>query len=336
MTGSKISPTRPYPSAIVVWPGDMQNMLRPNVREPLKSARVDIAAAEADTEAYINALLMNYVRVNLLGVPLDPTSQSSGLRALIDKHGENWLHVYRDEEFSRWLRTPPGADAVFPEDWGRLLTSALDGSTYFISSHMGATERIGEHAVGVETALAQGLLKCDQVIRIMERNERARCEAGDILELRIDDRPVTIFGLSERSNLDGFETWTALSEEKGFGAVYSARVFPNVGLHLTTAAGALDRRTVLFDPTLVSGDDLAKIPGIDLLETHPDDHGNQNAANCLYFPTTGRVLMDDRFEKTMERVRRTGREVVPCPNAQHAIGAGGLTCRSLRSGWMVA
>ncbi len=324
------------PSAWIVWAGaHMNRMLRPNVPDELRHRTVDVQLARSDTVAYVEAFLVNDVDVHLLGVPLETHAFTGAIGRLLEQFSGR-LTVHRHEEFARWLNTPPGADGVFPEDWGRLRFSPRDGLLYFVSSHMSATSRIGEHNMGVSTAVALGLIDCSRIIHILERDPLARCETGDILELMINGKPVTIFGLSERSNSEGFTAWRSISEDHWFGEVFPAAVFPKVGLHLTTATGALDDETVLYDPTMVSVRDLQQVPGIRLVEIHPRDRGRQNVANCIRFRSTNRIGMDNRFAPTMDRVSSLGYDVVPLPNDQHRIGAGGLTCRSLRDWFAIA
>lgn len=325
----------PIPTACVCMPGDQMNhMLRPNVRPPLLDAIVDVDQARRDTLQYVEAFLANGAQVELLGLPQRdaPDAVFENELAGLAARWPSRLQLHRLETLWRFGRTEPhSADFVFMEDLGRFRRMP-DGRACFVNSHMTANTRIGEHGFMIDALQTLNALCCDELVHVMELDPDARVEAGDVLDLAPEGVPLSLIGSSERTNPRGIEVWRTLSRERTFGEVYPITVFPGVGLHLTTASGMLDYRTVLLDPTLIKRSDVEAVRGLKLLEVAPGDRGYQNACNCVRFPN-GVIGMDGRFPRTMDIVSAAGFTVLPLANSQHAIGAGGLTCRSLRRNW---
>lgn len=315
--------------ALVVCPGrNMNAMQKPNVKGPLLHHVVDVEQAFLDTITYVTVLLENGCEVELLGVPLSGDfAHRVALESLAARFRDE-LRIHRHEEFSRWIHEVEGADAVFPEDWGRTARSFRDGSLWLVNSHMGCTERIGDHSVGLQTLLDLGLFDRNRIISDLTNCPDAKCESGDILQLTPDAQPVILIGLSERTTRVGFETWSKIAKQREFGAVYDIRVHPNVGLHLTTGAGELADDLVLFSPKLICEADLRKVPGLRLLEVHPDEQHLQNSGNTVRYPNDA-IGIDERLKLTIGRIRELGYRVIPLPNLQHAAGAGGPSCRRL-------
>lgn len=300
--------TKRTPTALVIPPGkSMNSFLRPNVEPELASLVVDLERAQQEYVDYVTALRIHGVRV-------------------IELNGQ-------DEEFSRWRDTAAAADSVFPEDTMRAVQGRGQSEPFFVQAHMSAKTRIGEHAMVAETVKRLGIVSEEKCLYVLENDDEARFEAGDIIQACRGES--ILYGLSARSNHAGFLRWQELAAKYDWGKVYPVEVY-DCGLHLTTASGLLDPETLLFDPTLLSEVCLRAISEIDLVEVAEEDRGKLNCANCLYLPGKKVVAMDARFPATMKKVEELGYHVIALPNLQHAIGAGGLTCRSLRWNWDAA
>jgi N-dimethylarginine dimethylaminohydrolase len=295
------------PCAVIVPPGrGMNDFLRPFVREELAAAPVDLEAARAEFDEYVEAFRQNGITV--------------------------FLPHENDPLFEQWTHRAP--DSVFPEDWVRPVFVPRNGRTVFLESSMTAHARREEPGVGVQTLRRLGILQRENHLVVANSTAGPRFEAGDVLQLYPDDgTPILLIGISSRTNWEAFKRLEELNREHQFGTLYAIEVFADRCLHLTTGAGVPGPRAVLFDKTLVNGAHLRKVRDIELLEVAQCDQGELNCPNVVWFPTTDNVLMDRRFPKTIRRVEQNRCTVIAVSNTEHAKGAGGLSCRSMRWNW---
>lgn len=194
-------------------------------------------------------------------------------------------------------------DSVFVEDPALCLPEGA------IVLRPGAATRRGEAAT-LEPALRRYF---DDVRRI---EEGADIDGGDIL---VTDELVLV-GLSARTSPAGFAALSTILSDWGYRA--ASVETPPESLHFKSDCALLDSETILACKHL-AGHDCFK-PFRTLLVPE----GEEPAANVIR--VNDKVLVSDRFPRTLELLTAAGYAVLPLSVGEAAKLDGGLSCMSLR------
>ena len=257
-----------------------------------------------------------------------------GFRRILKHAGINVIDLCSDREYRS--ATKGFGDRQFVEDVGRCVFDPLSDRKLFVQSRMGVHQRTDEPNHALEALRRRRLLDDVQTVSISDICPGASLEAGDMLNLSIDGYYYIVIGRSSRTNsaaINALRNYIELMPEFHNVRVIQVNLRPEAGPHLTTVAGAANRSTVILDPTMVDSDvpHIFEQIGAQVIMISKEDQGQPNCANCLWLPTTNQVLMDNRFESTINQVTKR-LKVVPVANIEHGKIAGGISCRVLRFG----
>lgn len=191
-------------------------------------------------------------------------------------------------------------DSVFVEDTAVVLDELA------IMTPMGVASRQGE-----SEAIESTLKKYRPLARIAHP---ARIEGGDVLRI---GRELYV-GLSTRTNARGIKALEALVAPHGYKV---RRVKVSGCLHLKTGCTALDKHTVLINPTAV---DQEPFKAFDQIAVPPEE---PFAANILKIDET--VCMHAGFKTTRQLIERRGYGIEATDISEFLKAEAGLTCMSL-------
>jgi len=194
-------------------------------------------------------------------------------------------------------------DSVFVEDPALCLREGA------ILLNPGASSRQGE-----VQAIAPVLEAMFGEVRSV--GEAGFVDGGDIM---VTDKEI-IVGLSERTDMPGFEALEAILFDWG----YQTRVVetPADVLHFKTACAPLGDNAVLATSQLASS---GLFDGYDIVLVADDE---EPAANAVRINDV--VLMADGYPNTADTLAQAGYQVVKLATTQAALLDGGLSCMSLR------
>lgn len=193
-------------------------------------------------------------------------------------------------------------DSIFVEDPALVFTEGA------IVLRPGAPSRRGEAA-----AIA-GELRT-RFDRVLELNE-GFVEGGDVLVTK----EAVLIGLSERTTEAGARALGPLLEELG-RRLRVVRTPPGV-LHFKSDCSLLDEETILATSRLAASGVFAR----ERVLVTPE--GEEAAANALR--VNDRVLVGDRFPRTLDLLEAAGFSAVALPSAQISLLDAGFSCLSLR------
>lgn len=193
------------------------------------------------------------------------------------------------------------ADSVFVEDTAVVLPELA------IITRPGAESRRPELA-----AMAAVLQNYRQLEWL---SEPATLDGGDVVVL---GKSIWI-GLSSRSNQAAVEQLQALTEPFGYRV---QGVELGQCLHLKSAVCAVDQTTVLLNPQWVDRQIFAEYQVIEV------DPREEYAANVVQLHD-GRLLYEQAYPATAERLRQQGYQLILLDNSELAKAEGALTCCSV-------
>ena len=191
-------------------------------------------------------------------------------------------------------------DCVFIED------TAVVVPELAVLSRPGAESRRGELPV-VEAAL--------QAVRPVQRIEApGTLDGGDVLRI---DRLIWV-GCGNRTNAEGGRQLADHLTPMG----YEVRLVSQHGcLHFKSGCSQAGAEQVLLNPEWI---DPGLFPGLEVIEVDPTE---PFAGNVLKVGDT--LVVDGRFERTVERLDTLGLPLEVLDNAELARAEGGLTCGSI-------
>ena len=193
------------------------------------------------------------------------------------------------------------ADSVFVEDTALVLPELA------IITRPGAASRRPELA-----AMAAVLQNYRQLAWL---SEPSTLDGGDVVVL---GKTIWI-GLSSRSNQAAVEQVQALTATFGYRV---QGVELGQCLHLKTAVCAVDSNTVLLNPQWVEPQVFAEYQVIEV------DPREEFAANVVQLHD-GRLLYDQAYSATAERLRQRGYQLILVDNSELTKAEGALTCCSV-------
>jgi dimethylargininase len=192
----------------------------------------------------------------------------------------------------------PGCpDAVFVEDTCVILDEVA------IVATMGSAARRRETA-----GLASFLSRYRSVL---ELPLPGTLDGGDVLRI---GRTLYV-GISGRTNERGSKLLRRAIEPFGYVV---APVAMQGCLHLKTACTYLGRNVLLANPAWVGR---KAIPGLDVIETHPDEPFGANA-----LPVGDHLVYPAGFPRTLERLQRNGFQAVTADVSELQKAEAGVTC----------
>lgn len=198
---------------------------------------------------------------------------------------------------------PEFPDSVFVEDTALCLPEGA------VMMRPGAPSRVGE--VAAIRPVVEGFYG-----DVREITEPGTIEGGDIL---VTEREILV-GTSSRTNQEGFEQLRAIVEPWG----YSARLVetPAGVLHFKSDCALLDGETILATRRLAASGCFEGYRVILVAD------GEEIAANAIRINQY--VYVSTGFDRTEEKVRRSGFDVGCISTSELAKLDGGLSCLSLR------
>jgi len=197
---------------------------------------------------------------------------------------------------------PTLPDSVFIEDAAVVL------------DELGIVARPGARSRRAEVASVAGRLQAWRQLRPI--TAPGTLDGGDVLRV---GRTLYV-GRSARTNAAGIEQLHVAVEELEYDVV---PVPVDACLHLLSACSWIGDSTVLINPDWI---DAAALCGLSAIEVDP---GEPAAANVLFFPDRGTVLMPAEYPETARRLRTAGREVVCVAISEFLKAEAGVSCLSL-------